>query len=361
MSETLTIWERSVEGRRAFTPPADDVPEVPMDELLPDWARRSEPAELPEVSEPEIVRHYNGLSKKNFDLDTGFYPLGSCTMKHNPKLHERVAALPGHARLHPLQDPEHAQGALELMWRLQGALVGDRRPAARVAAALGGLPRGAGRPAAHPRLPRGPRREPPQGAHARHRARHQPRHGDDGRLRGGEGRHRRARRRGHRRPAREGRRRRGLPDAHQPQHARAVRPQHRGDRLDRARRGRHPLLRRGQPERRDGHLPPGRHGLRHRPLQPAQDLHPAARRRRAGRRPDRLLGPHRAVPAGAPGGAQHAGERAESRASSWTTTGPSRSARCAASRATSACSCAPTPTSARSAATGCARCPRRRC
>ncbi len=122
MSETLTIWERSVEGRRAFTPPAEDVPEVPLSEILPDWARRSEPADLPEVSEPEIVRHYNGLSKKNFDLDTGFYPLGSCTMKHNPKLHERVAALPGHARLHPLQDPAYAQGALELMHHLQGAL-----------------------------------------------------------------------------------------------------------------------------------------------------------------------------------------------------------------------------------------------
>ena len=68
------------------------------------------------------MRHFNVLSKKNFDLDTGFYPLGSCTMKHNPKLHERVAALPGHARLHPLQEPEYAQGALELMWNLQQAL-----------------------------------------------------------------------------------------------------------------------------------------------------------------------------------------------------------------------------------------------
>jgi glycine dehydrogenase subunit 2 len=63
------------------------------------------------------------ISSKNFHLDEGFYPLGSCTMKHNPKLHERVAALPGHARLHPLQDPRLAQGALELMWRLQDALV----------------------------------------------------------------------------------------------------------------------------------------------------------------------------------------------------------------------------------------------
>ena len=85
-------------------------------------AIRERPAELPEISEPELVRHYTTLSSKNFHLDEGFYPLGSCTMKHNPKLHERVAALPGHARLHPLQDPEYAQGALELMWRLQGAL-----------------------------------------------------------------------------------------------------------------------------------------------------------------------------------------------------------------------------------------------
>jgi glycine dehydrogenase subunit 2 len=74
------------------------------------------------VTEPEIVRHYVNLSKRNFDLDSGFYPLGSCTMKHNPRLHERVASLPGHARLHPLQAPEHAQGALELMWNLERAL-----------------------------------------------------------------------------------------------------------------------------------------------------------------------------------------------------------------------------------------------
>ncbi len=120
--DSLTIYERSQAGRRAFVPPALDVPERPLDELLPPSLRRAESARLPEVAEPEIVRHYNRLSKRNFDLDTGFYPLGSCTMKHNPKLHERVAALPGHARLHPLQSPAHAQGALELMWRLQHAL-----------------------------------------------------------------------------------------------------------------------------------------------------------------------------------------------------------------------------------------------
>jgi glycine dehydrogenase subunit 2 len=120
--DTVTVFERSREGRRAFVAPEADVPEVPVSELLPASQIRERPAELPEISEPELVRHYVTLSAKNFHLDEGFYPLGSCTMKHNPKLHERVAALPGHARLHPLQDPERAQGALELMWRLQGAL-----------------------------------------------------------------------------------------------------------------------------------------------------------------------------------------------------------------------------------------------
>jgi glycine dehydrogenase subunit 2 len=120
--DQLTIYQRSRAGRRAFVAPALDVPERRLDELIPAGLRRKSPARLPEVSEPEIVRHYNRLSKRNFDLDTGFYPLGSCTMKHNPKLHERVAALPGHAKLHPLQDPRGAQGALELMWRLQAAL-----------------------------------------------------------------------------------------------------------------------------------------------------------------------------------------------------------------------------------------------
>lgn len=120
--DELTIFERSRPGRRAFAAPALDVPEVAIDELLPARLRRSEPPRLPEVSEPEIVRHYNRLSKRNFDLDTGFYPLGSCTMKHNPKVHERVAALPGHAKLHPLQSPARSQGALELMFSLQHAL-----------------------------------------------------------------------------------------------------------------------------------------------------------------------------------------------------------------------------------------------
>src|SRR6187455_1718545 len=114
-----TIFEKSKEGRRAAVLPDAEVPETPLEELIPAKLLRSEPPRLPEVAEPEIVRHYNRLSRRNFDLDTGFYPLGSCKMKHNPNLHERVAALPGNARLHPLQNPKRAQGALELMHSLQ--------------------------------------------------------------------------------------------------------------------------------------------------------------------------------------------------------------------------------------------------
>jgi glycine dehydrogenase subunit 2 len=117
-----TIFQKGAPGRRAFVCPELDVPAVDVGELIPEHMRRASAPRLPEISEPEIVRHYVGLSKRNFDLDSGFYPLGSCTMKHNPRLHERVAALPGHARLHPLQDDDGAQGALELMYNLQQAL-----------------------------------------------------------------------------------------------------------------------------------------------------------------------------------------------------------------------------------------------
>ena len=245
------------------------------------------------------MRHYNRLSKRNFDLDTGFYPLGSCTMKHNPKLHERVAALPGNARLHPFQAPAPGPGRAGADVE-PGARAGRGLGASpRVAAAQRRLARRAGRRAPDPRLPRRPRRRAHPGAHARHGPRHQPGHGDDGRLRGGEGGHGPRRRRRPGGPAGEGRRPRRLPDAHQPEHAGPLRPQHRGDRADRPRRRRHPLLRRRQPERGHGHQPPGRHGLRHRALQPAQVVHPAARRGRPGRRPDRGLRPHRALPHGA--------------------------------------------------------------
>jgi glycine dehydrogenase subunit 2 len=118
----VTIYEKSVPGRRAAQLPESGVDEKPIDELIPAGFLRDEPASLPEVSEQEIIRHYNRLSRRNFDLDTGFYPLGSCTMKYNPRLNERVAALPGNSRLHPAADAEDAQGALEMMYLFQESL-----------------------------------------------------------------------------------------------------------------------------------------------------------------------------------------------------------------------------------------------
>jgi len=114
------IYERSQPGRRASALPRHhDLPQPPV---LPEELRRREPPRLPEVPEFELVRHFTELSTRNFGVDTGFYPLGSCTMKYNPRINERLAALPGFARLHPLQEEEGAQGALELMWRLQEIL-----------------------------------------------------------------------------------------------------------------------------------------------------------------------------------------------------------------------------------------------
>jgi glycine dehydrogenase subunit 2 len=112
------IYEKSRPGRRASSLPRLDLPasEVP-EELL-----RSSPPRLPEVSEPELVRHFTALADRTFGVDTGFYPLGSCTMKHNPRVNERVVNLPGFRDLHPLQEEDASQGALELMWRLQKIL-----------------------------------------------------------------------------------------------------------------------------------------------------------------------------------------------------------------------------------------------
>jgi glycine dehydrogenase subunit 2 len=112
------IYERSKAGRRASTLPRYDLPAAEVPEEL----RRAEPPRLPEVAEPEVVRHFTELSTRNFGIDTGFYPLGSCTMKHNPRINERLAMLPGFRDLHPLQEEDGAQGALELMWRLQEIL-----------------------------------------------------------------------------------------------------------------------------------------------------------------------------------------------------------------------------------------------
>src|SRR5262245_9163791 len=99
------LWEKSKPGRRASTLPRCDLPpgEVPAE------LRRQSPPRLPGLPEPELVRHFTQLSTRTFGIDTGFYPLGSCTMKHNPRVNERLAALPGFRDLHPHQEVESCQ------------------------------------------------------------------------------------------------------------------------------------------------------------------------------------------------------------------------------------------------------------
>src|SRR5207302_2733659 len=91
-------------------------------QLLPAHHLAEGPAPLPEVGEIDLVRHYVNLSTRNMSIDTNFYPLGSCTMKYNPKRHERLASLPGLTELHPLTPDESAQGMLEILWELQSIL-----------------------------------------------------------------------------------------------------------------------------------------------------------------------------------------------------------------------------------------------
>jgi glycine dehydrogenase subunit 2 len=114
-----TIFERSRPGRGG-----DKIPHPPKDALdrIPAGARRQQPPALPELNEPEVVRHYVNLSHLNYSIDSGFYPLGSCTMKFNPKLNEWAARLPGFATLHPFAPDEVAQGTLQLLWELEGIL-----------------------------------------------------------------------------------------------------------------------------------------------------------------------------------------------------------------------------------------------
>jgi glycine dehydrogenase subunit 2 len=113
-----TLMDLSRPGRRASAFPALDVPEVEVSE---DQRRRTPPA-LPEVAERDLVSHFTRLSQLNYGVDTGVYPLGSCSMKYNPKVAEAVASLPGFARAHPLQPDHTIQGALELLWSLERAL-----------------------------------------------------------------------------------------------------------------------------------------------------------------------------------------------------------------------------------------------
>src|SRR5262249_58510070 len=119
------VYEKSRPGRRASSLPRPDLPAGEVPEEL----RRSSPPRLPEIAEPELLRHFTALADSTFGVDTGFYPLGSCTMKHNPRVNERVVNLPGFRDLHPLQQEDASQGALELMWRFPAVPApGGRRP-----------------------------------------------------------------------------------------------------------------------------------------------------------------------------------------------------------------------------------------
>ncbi len=116
------IFEMGSPGRRGCTLPPCDVPVKDLSELLPQEMMRKRSLKMPEVSEGEIMRHYLALSARNFGVDSGFYPLGSCTMKYNPKVNEEAAALPGFAFLHPLQEDATVQGALELLYQTEDCI-----------------------------------------------------------------------------------------------------------------------------------------------------------------------------------------------------------------------------------------------
>jgi len=116
------IFELSSPGRAGYSLPEVDVPVADPARLLPPGLLRQVPPELPEVSEVDVVRHYTRLSQQNYGVDTHFYPLGSCTMKYNPKVNEDMARLPGFARLHPLTPESAAQGALRLVHELSAYL-----------------------------------------------------------------------------------------------------------------------------------------------------------------------------------------------------------------------------------------------
>ena len=116
------IFEISRNGRCAFSLPESDVRRVPLEDLIPSHLLTKEEADLPEVSEVDVVRHYTLLSNKNYGVDTGFYPLGSCTMKYNPKINEDMSSLDCFANLHPYQPEDTVQGALALMYELDNML-----------------------------------------------------------------------------------------------------------------------------------------------------------------------------------------------------------------------------------------------
>ncbi len=122
MKETPLIFEISKPGRKGYSLPECDVPKQDLSQIIGKDLLRTTPPNLPEVSELDAVRHYTKLSTRNHGVDSGFYPLGSCTMKYNPKMNEVVAGLDGFSKLHPYQNENSTQGALDLMYSLSEML-----------------------------------------------------------------------------------------------------------------------------------------------------------------------------------------------------------------------------------------------
>lgn len=122
MNQPNLIYQKSKPGRKGYTLPGCNKTEEQILSVIPDKFQRLKPAELPEVSEGEVLRHFVGLSIKNHHIDKGFYPLGSCTMKYNPKLNDKAASFPGFKNHHPLSPCSTSMGNLELMWKLKQAL-----------------------------------------------------------------------------------------------------------------------------------------------------------------------------------------------------------------------------------------------
>lgn len=122
MKYTKNIIELSVAGRKGYSLPPLDVEKKEVNKAIPEKYLRQSSVDLPEVNEVDVIRHFTKLSNKNYGLDAGFYPLGSCTMKYNPKINEEVAGIPGFATLHPHQEESTIQGALQVMYELQNML-----------------------------------------------------------------------------------------------------------------------------------------------------------------------------------------------------------------------------------------------
>ena len=175
---SATVFEKSEAGAPRLPHSRERLP-APGRSTSP--GLRTAPLGLPEMGEQDIVRHYVELASKNYHVDKGIYPLGSCTMKYNPLVNEEVARLEGFTGLHPAQDEADAQGALELMWRLERALCRDNRDGGLHAPARRGRPRGAHGNHDRARVFRRPRREAEGRAHSRLRPRDES--GERGHLR----------------------------------------------------------------------------------------------------------------------------------------------------------------------------------